>query len=67
MKTTIDYYEKQNYGTPALYITGQYKAAIADLTGRRTITLRDMQALNRLGFTFNRVAAPSAFPTLIPA
>jgi hypothetical protein len=52
-KTTIPLYERNNYGTTALYATGPLADAIADLTGRKTLTLRDMNALRKLGFEFD--------------
>jgi hypothetical protein len=57
-KTTITLYERNNYGTTALYATGPLAEAIADLTGRKTLTFRDMNALRRLGFEFDLAHDP---------
>ena len=44
---TIEIYEKQNYGQTAIYATGPIAEPIARLTGRKTLTKADIQALFR--------------------
>lgn len=51
-KTTIPLFERNNYGTTALYATGPLAEPIARLTGRKTLTSRDLDALRELGFDF---------------
>lgn len=53
MKTnTIPLYERNNYGNTALYATGPLAEPIARLTGRKTLTRHDLEALRQLGFEF---------------
>ena len=55
---TIEIYEKQNYGQTAIYATGPIAEPIARLTGRKTLTRADIQALQALGFEFKQVFNP---------
>ena len=55
---TIEIYEKQNYGQTAIYATGPIAEPIARLTGRKTLTKADIQALQNLGFEFEWVLNP---------
>ena len=52
MNNTIYYKEKTNYGTTHFYIVSEHKDAIQRLTGRKTITSEDADALQQLGFNF---------------
>jgi len=61
MNKTIFYKEKTNYGTTHFYIVSEHKDAIQRLTGRKTITSEDADALQALGFNFQ---LQQAFVTL---
>ena len=52
MDKTIYYKEKTNYGTTHFYIVSEHKDAVQKLTGRKTITSEDADALQALGFVF---------------
>lgn len=52
----IQYYEKNVYGNICRYITeGKTAQAVYMLTGRKTLSETDMQALELLGYTFEKV------------
>lgn len=42
---------KRNYGTDHSYIVSEHKEAVETLTGKKTVTSRDIEALKALGFT----------------
>jgi len=53
---TIKFYRDRVYGVVKFYVKEPELAqAITVLTGRKTITEQDMQALTALGFTFEEV------------
>lgn len=56
----INYYEKNVYGNPTLYIADPDIAAkVVRLTGRRTITQGDIDTMTDLfGVTFTQVLPP---------
>lgn len=55
----IKYYIKENYGTKHRYIVEPRVAeAISTLTGRKTLSDSDIQALEVLGFEFEQVIKP---------
>lgn len=50
---------KSNYGNDQAYIIDEEIAScISSLTGRKTLTHTDQNALVQLGFTFNQVLPP---------
>lgn len=56
---TIEYYSKNNYGCNALYVVESDKAsAIAVLTGKKTISESDIEALKTFGIYFVEVLPP---------
>jgi len=42
---------RRNYGTDHKYVISDHAEALAVLTGKKTVTDRDIQALKALGFT----------------
>lgn len=49
---TIKIIEKDTYGTKRLYVkTFKERKAISDLTGKKTVSQADLEALGVLGFT----------------
>ena len=42
---------RRNYGTDHKYVISDHAEALTVLTGKKTVTDRDMQALKALGFT----------------
>ena len=55
VKEEITYETKSHYGGPELvYVTSGHKDALFRLTGKKTLTKQDVQALKDLGFTFKR-------------
>lgn len=46
---------KSNYGAEAIYVVSQQATAISHLTGRKTVTRSDINALKALGFNFKDV------------
>ena len=60
MNRTIRIYERQNYGAPAIYATGEYADAIRSLTGRKTLTHSDIKGLKALGFDFEVIPDPDS-------
>jgi len=56
----IHIYERQNYGAPAIYATGEHAESIRRLTVRKTLTHGDIKALKALGFTFEVILDPQS-------
>lgn len=52
MKNQIEVETREHYGTAHIYVTSDHAAAIAALTGRKTVTASDIKALKALGFSF---------------
>ena len=52
----IDIDVRQVYGNELYYVKSKHSHPIANLTGKATINLKDMEALVELGFTFNFTA-----------
>ena len=52
MANIINVEIKSHYGTEHIYITSDHAEAVQRLTGRKTITKGDIDALKKLGFTF---------------
>lgn len=42
---------KNNYGKETMYVISEHPYAVAQLTGKKTIDRRDIEALKQLGFT----------------
>lgn len=64
---TIQYYIKDVYGLPCMYIANAEQAnAIRKLTGRKTISKSDIQALNSLGLDFQEITRSEAGKEAIP-
>ena len=51
---------KTHYGSEHKYITSDHAEAVAQLTGKKTLTERDIQALKALGFTVYQQAERKA-------
>lgn len=61
MQTTIKYYQKNVYGKDLMYLADPvYSDTLQIISGRRTITQRDMLALNMIGFEFVEVLESEA-------
>ena len=55
----INFYKKNVYGNTLYYIADiEIRTIISALTGRATLTLSDINNLNRLGFIMNEIIAP---------
>lgn len=54
----LQYFVRYVYGEPTMYLTGNGSEEIRSLTGRKTITNRDLNTLTSLGFTLERVEDP---------
>lgn len=53
MNTVIQFETKSNYGGPELvYVISEHKEPLQTLTGSKTLTPRHVEALKKLGFTF---------------
>jgi hypothetical protein len=59
-KTTIPLYERNNYGQAAIYATGPLAEPIARLTGKKTLSMGDIKALQQLGLAFEWARDPRA-------
>lgn len=56
---TIKYFTRSNWGNIHLYILDESIAySISILTGKKTIDKRDIEALKKLGFSFELVLDP---------
>ena len=55
MNNKIEYYVKNNYGNKQCYIVGDIAKTISNLTGKITVSLKDMVNLEKLGFEFVQV------------
>lgn len=56
--TRIKYFVRHVYGTPMRYVWGRYAEPLQQLTGRITLSNRDMDALAALGVEFEYIADP---------
>ena len=57
---TIEYYIREVYGIKNYYaVDKEIASAITKLTGKKTITISTMEALNALGFLFTQVINPN--------
>ena len=43
---------RSNYGNEAIYVVSSHSSAIRALTGKKTISRQDIEALTALGHTF---------------
>ena len=55
MNTTIKVQIKNNFGSEAIYIVSVHKDAVLSLTGKKTLTRKDIHNLKQLGFDFEVV------------
>ena len=53
----LNFYRRHVYGEVMTYLVGEAADQVRALTGRKTVTHRDRQALEGLGFTFTEVSA----------
>lgn len=51
---------REHYGQRHVYIVSEHKEYITALTGRKTITQTDIDALKGLGFKFETYTSPVA-------
>jgi len=51
MNTVIKVESKSVYGQTNIYVVSEHKAAIMLMTGKKTISYSDIDALESLGFT----------------
>lgn len=59
MDRTMNYYRKNVYGREVIYlITSNWSRAVMQLTGKKTATQSDLDALKVLGYTMTEVLAP---------
>jgi hypothetical protein len=47
---------KHNFGTEHIYVVSHHATAISHITGRKTVTRADINALKALGFHFENVS-----------
>lgn len=52
MDKTILIQKRTHYGTNHIYIVSEHAGPIEKLTGRKTLTQRDIDGLKELGYTF---------------
>lgn len=52
MLNFIDLEKRNNYGNEQWYVASAQRVAIQQLTGRKTVTVSDVDALTQLGFEF---------------
>lgn len=57
---TIKYFVRHVYGEPLRYVWGQHLDTFKQLTGRITLTNRDMDALTALGIKLEYIKDPEA-------
>ena len=50
----ITYYTQKNYGIKCYYLIGKHAEAIKDITGKKTISIADMQNFKELGVIFKK-------------
>lgn len=55
---TVQYFIRNVYGTQTLYVTGEAMKWVNVLTHRKTVTLKDLQALEKLGIKIERIEDP---------
>ena len=51
----IEYYTKNVYGKELIYIEPPHRLTILELTGKKTVSEKDIDNLEKLGLKFKRV------------
>ena len=55
MNIKIKYYIQNNYGSKHYYLLGEFAHTISKLTGKKTVSLKDIENLKKLGIEFEQV------------
>ena len=55
MDKIIKVEKRSHYGNDLIYVVSEHKEAIEALTNKKTISLRDIENLKKLGFSFEVV------------